>query len=487
MTTKEFQVLYQQHEKTMRELNLLKKAFNSALYRGNWKKFNVDVTKLEGINDLKKIPFSSADNLRETWKNHSIEEILLTKNVGLWYCTSGSMGDKKWMAWTYNDLNRSKVEFGERLLKVIKPDDIIMAILLPSPFISGTLPYRILESTGVVGTPIEQIIMSPDTVEDGFGLLMRRQPTVFMCTPSLALRLAEEITKNTPRILKAQAIQEKSVKLRIASAVTKVIKIKPKQVFKNLRLGYFVSESLDPYRKALEELYGLEAYDFYGFTEGFGGGFECSEHNGLHFPSLNLVIEIIPEKELIKEEDDPSYVPETILLSEAEKGLRGEIVVTDFKEAIPLIRYRVRDKIEVVQIDECSCGNFSPKLKILGRTDAMLNIGIIRLPIPVLEDLIQKDFKHGKVNLWEIFVSRDGFKPKLTLTIEPEFIKDEEGFTKELFDSLYGFETFQRGYDNELFVFDKIKIVSKLKLDIIGQGKRRKVRYHPDFNKPVKI
>jgi phenylacetate-CoA ligase len=487
MASAEFQELYKKHEQYFIKLDQIKRASKSALYHYKWKKFNIDVSNLKGISGLRKLPFVSADDLRQTWESHPIEEIILTKNVGMWYCTSGSSGNRKWMAWTYNDLSRSNEELGKRLLAVISPDDIIMAILLSSPFISGTVPYRVLEATGSIGKPIEQIILSPDTVEDGFGILLKRQPTIFMCTPSLALRLAEEIAKNTPRILKAQAQAQKSAKLRIASAVTKVLKVKPKQVFKNLRLGYFVSEKLEPYRKAVEDLYGLEAYDFYGFTEGFGGGFECEIHNGLHFPSLNGFIEIIPDKELEKEEADPSYIPETILLTDVEKGLQGEIVVTDFKEAIPLIRYRMRDRVEVISPDECECGRGTPRMKIIGRTDAMINVGIIRMPVPIIEGLILKDFKNGKVSLWEIFISRVGFKPMLTLTIEPEHVKDEEKFKKEIYDSLYSFDLFQRGVDNELFVFDKIKIVSKLQLEVYGQGKRRKVRTHPDFDKPVKL
>ena len=487
MVSKEFNELYQQHEQKFVKMDQIKRASKSVLYNNKWKQHNINVSNLKGISGLRKLPFISADDLRITWENHPIEEIILTKNVGMWYCTSGSSGNRKWMAWTYNDLSRSNEELGKRLLDVIKPDDIMMAILLPSPFISGSVPYRILEATGSIGKPIEQIILSPDTVEDGFGILMKRQPTIFMCTPSLSLRLAEEIAKNTPRILKAQAKAQKSTKLRIASVVTKMIKAKPKQVFKKLRLGYFVSEKLEPYRKAIEDLYELEAYDFYGFTEGFGGGFECEIHNGLHFPSLNGLLEIILDEELVKEEKDPKYIPEAILLSEVEKGMRGEIVITDFKEAIPLIRYRMRDRIEVISPDECSCGRNTPRLKIVGRTDAMINIGLIRMPVPIIEDLILKEFKNGKVNLWEIFITRDGFKPKLTLAIEPEYVKDEEKFKKELLDSLYSFDLFQRGIDNELFLFDKIKIVSKLKLEVYGQGKRRKVRYHPDFNKSVKL
>jgi hypothetical protein len=46
---------------------------------------------------------------------------------------------------------------------------------------------------------------------------------------------------------------------------------------------------------------------------------------------------------------------------------------------------------------------------------------------------------------------------------------------------------FQLGYDNALFVFDDIKFVDRIKLEVYGQGQSRKVRYVPDFDKEVEV
>jgi phenylacetate-CoA ligase len=428
---------------------------DSILYRQKWSQLeDLDVPLLKGYKGLQQLPFVSADDLRETWENHAVEEIILTKTVAFWHCTSGSMGNKKWLPWTYADYQQSKIAIGEKLAINLQPHDIIMAIILSAPFISASVPYRIVESTSAIGLPIEQIVMSPENVKDSFSLLTKRQPTVFMSSPSLALRMAEEIGRSTPEILKKRAKEEKSAKLRLASMITKIKTIKPKRVFKRLRLGYFLTERLAPFRKAIEDLWGIEAFDIYGFTEGFGAGYECQEHNGLHFPSLQVILEIIPEKELEKEQKDPSYIPKAVLLSEAEKGLTGELVATDFKEALPLIRYRVRDLVKVVDADECACGERAPKLEILGRTDSIVNLGVIRFSTIVIDQLLNQEFENGAVSLWEMYVSREGFKPKLTLSIEPKDVANEDAFKKELFNALYGFEVFQLGYDNELFVFE---------------------------------
>jgi len=483
----EFQKLYQKHEKRLDDSQHLQRAYKSALYHERWKKRNVNVKELKGYKGLKTVPFTSANDLRIAWENHSVEDLILTETVGFWYTTSGSMGNKKWIPWTYNDYAIAGLRSAEILLKSLSPRDRVLTIVLPPPFISGSSPFMLLENTGKLGTPIEVLAFSPQYVQDGFGLLMKRQPTIIIGTPSLTLRMADEIAINTPKILKARAEMEKSMKLRVAAFATKLKKIYPKNIFKDMKYGYFGGESLDPFRKAIEDKWGLEAFDIYAFTEGFSGGYECKEHNGLHFPCPYSIIEIIPDKELEKEENDPEYLAETVLATEAEKGLTGELVLTDFKEALPMIRYRVRDAVKVVANDECACGEDSIRLKIMGRTDSVINLGLIRLSAIIFDQLLRKDFKNGKVSLWEVFVSREKYRPKITLTIEPEFVNNEDEFKKELFEALHGFDLFQRGYDNELFLFDEIKFVSKLKHEVYGQGKSRLVRYHPDFFKEIKM
>jgi len=397
------------------------------------------------------------------------------------------MGNKKWIPWTYNDYEIAGVGVAKTMMKTLTPKDRVMTIVLPPPFISGSSPFKLLENTGKMGTPIEVLAFSPEYIQDGFGLLMKRTPTVIVGTPSLAVRMAEEVAINTPKILKARAEMEKSMKLKIAAFATKLKKIYPKNIFKEMKFGYFGGESLDPFRKVIEDKWGLEAFDVYAFTEGFSGGYECSEHNGMHFPCHNAIIEIIPDDELEKEQNDPNYHPDAILATEVEKGLTGELVLTDFKEALPMIRYRVRDAVKVIATEECACGEDSIRLKIVGRTDGVINLGIIRLSAIIFDQLLRKEFTNGKVRLWEVFVSREKYKPKITLTIEPEFTKNEEEFRKELFESLHGFDLFQRGYDNGLFVFDEIKIVSELKHEVYGQGKSRLVRYHHNFFDEVKM
>ncbi|MHA1355878.1 MAG: phenylacetate--CoA ligase family protein [Candidatus Heimdallarchaeota archaeon] len=360
----EFDKMYKTHIEHIDKSNLIQRAYKSALYH---------------YNGLSQLPYTDASDLRETWDNHSVEDIILTEKVGFWYTTSGSMGNKKWIPWTYNDYDKAGVALAEIIMNYLTPNDRVLTVVLPPPFISGTTPFKLLENTGKMGTPLEVLAFAPDFLQDGFGLLMKRKPTALICTPSFAVRIADEIAINTPKLLEARAKQENKALLKVAAAVTKLKKIYPKNIFKEMKIGIFGGEKLDPFRKILEDKWGIEAFDAYAFTEGFSGGFECSEHNGLHFPSRNGIIEIIPEKELEKEEKDPTYQPEAIILTEAEEGLIGELVLTDFKEAMPMLRYRVHDRVKIVASEGCTCKFTSPRLKILGRTDGIINMGVIRL------------------------------------------------------------------------------------------------------------
>ena len=186
----QFQQLYKDLIKQIDETNLIQRASKSVLYHEKWKKHIDDVSKLEGYKGLSKLPFVSADDLRIIWEKHTVEEIILTETVGFWYTTSGSMGNKKWIPWTYNDYTKAGVPLARNILRYLNPKDKVLMVVLPPPFISGTSPFKFLENTGIMGTPIEVLAFSPEYVQDGFGLLMKRKPTVVIGTPSLALRMA---------------------------------------------------------------------------------------------------------------------------------------------------------------------------------------------------------------------------------------------------------------------------------------------------------
>ena len=186
------------------------------------------------------------------------------------------------------------------------------------------------------------------------GGLTRRQvmliedfgATVITCTPSYALVIAEEA-------------QEMGVDI--------------KKRWK-LRAGIFGAEPwTEKMRRELENKLNLEAFDIYGLTEVIGPGVavECTEHNGMHINEDHFLAEII-------DPDTGERLP---------YGSEGELVFTTItKEAMPVIRYRTRDRT-ILHNEPCKCGRTNVRMeKIMGRTDDML---IVR-GVNVFPQLIEK-------------------------------------------------------------------------------------------------
>jgi len=186
------------------------------------------------------------------------------------------------------------------------------------------------------------------------GGLTRRQvmlmedfgATVLTCTPSYALVIGEEAAEMGIDFKKRMKV----------------------------RVGIFGAEPwTEKMRLEVEAKLGIEAFDIYGLTEIIGPGVavECSQHNGMHINDDHFLAEII----------DPST---------GEKlpyGEEGELVFTTLtKEAMPVLRYRTRDRT-ILHAEQCACGRTNVRMeKILGRTDDML---IVR-GVNVFPQLIEK-------------------------------------------------------------------------------------------------
>ncbi len=130
-------------------------------------------------------------------------------------------------------------------------------------------------------------------------------------------------------------------------------------------------------RKKIEEFYGVDAFNSYGLSEMCGPGvaFECPEKNGMHIWEDRYLVEVID--------------PET--LAPVEPGVEGELVLTTLdREAMPMIRYRTRDRVRLFT-DPCPCGRTHRRIsRITGRTDDMLIIkGVNIFPVQVERVLMQ--------------------------------------------------------------------------------------------------
>ena len=162
-------------------------------------------------------------------------------------------------------------------------------------------------------------------------ILKAYQPTIIWTSPSYAWQLGE-------KALKSGIDPKKDLSIR------KII------------VAGEPGGSIEATRKAIEDLWGAEVYDFYGLSDIFGAcAAMCEVKNGLHIAEDHILVETID-----------LHTGEIV-----ESGQVGELVFTSLrKHARPLIRFRTGD-IGRIDYTPCPCGRTHGRIHIIGRKDDM--------------------------------------------------------------------------------------------------------------------
>lgn len=163
-----------------------------------------------------------------------------------------------------------------------------------------------------------------------------------------------------------------------------------------ITLGLFGGEMGMQYpevRESIEKRWGMKAMNAnYGMADVFSlFASECSQQNGLHFMGQGYVL-----AELID--------PESAVDIPLHKGALGELVLTTLvREAQPVLRFRTRDLIRIIDTSPCQCGRTSFRFEVVGRRDDMVVVkGINIFPgqiTAVLEKMLDVVNGHFRVVL----------------------------------------------------------------------------------------
>jgi phenylacetate-CoA ligase len=204
------------------------------------------------------------------------------------------------------------------------------------------------------------------------------RPTVLVCTPTYALRLAEVAREQAP-----------SRPLADCSIGTIIVAGEP-------------GGSIRATRQRIEHSWGARVIDHHGMTEVGPVSFECWESPGfLHVNESEYICEVLD--------------PET--LAPVADGERGELVITNLgRSACPLIRYRTADVV-VRRSTPCVCGRTLARLEggILGRTDDMVTIRGVNVYPPAIEAVVRDV---DDVVEFRATVARQGAMRTLSLEVE---------------------------------------------------------------------
>jgi hypothetical protein len=133
------------------------------------------------------------------------------------------------------------------------------------------------------------------------------------------------------------------------------------------------------YKDDIAYYWGCEPYEFYVCAEAFFVAVQNWNRKGMVFFPDIVFLEFIPYEEQLKHQDDKSYQPSTVLLSEVEEGKLYEVVITQLY-GMPLLRYRMKDLVRVIALRDDQTGVNLPQIVFQHRIGETINLaGLVDL------------------------------------------------------------------------------------------------------------
>lgn len=449
------------------------RAARSALYRERWRSAGVDPAAVRTLEDLARLPYIRGADLREAWQREPAG-MLCDPDVQLWFATSGTTGAPKWTPYGRWEMAMFQ-EIALRVYHMIvtRAGSFRCAIFgTPAPFVSDAAAYALLFSTVGAALPVEYLITSPTQAAAALAFLAERRPNAVVGFPSLLLRIAEGVAAEAPGAARAAWRAEPSLRHLAGVVATRAVRIQPRHIYRP-EIGLFGGEPLAPYRQALRDAWGIRAFELYAMTEYPCYHVECPEGSGMHLWADWCIPEVIPLEALEREEADPAVLPAAHHLFDAAPGAVGEFVFTSFGRALPLVRYRTGDVIEVIDVARCGCGRTHPRIRVRGRRDALVNLGVIRFSTADLDRRL--DGLPG-LAAWQLRIRRRGYKPVPVLYVVPAASAPPDGdLAAAAGRALADIEILQTGIEHGLVLPPEVHVVSQLEEVRTWSGKRRRV------------
>ena len=381
---------------------------NNPIYKERLEKAGVTPESITSIDDIRRIPFTTKQDLRENYP-FGLASVPLRECVRL-HSSSGTTGNPTVILHTQKDLDEWANQVARNLWMVgLRPDDVFQNSSGYGMF-TGGLGFQygaerlgMLTVPAAAGNSLRQIKFMTD-----FGT------TALHAVPSYVTRLYE--------VMQEQGVDpRKDTKLKV------------------LAIG--AEPHSEEQRQRIEKMLGVKAYNSFGMSEmcGPGVGFECKEQNGLHFWEDYYIVEIVN--------------PET--LEPVPDGEIGELILTSInREAMPLLRYRTRDLTRVLGRG-CPCGRNHVRIdRMKGRSDDMMVLrGVNIFPIQIEKILMQ--FKE-LANNYLITLTTDENNDNMTVEVELEDL-----FTDDYQKLIQLQKDVKRALKDEILLTPHVKLVPK--------------------------
>ena len=351
-------------------------ARHSPFYRRALRAARVDPAKIRTLDDMRRLPFTTKDELKQNQLEHPPWGDVLAvpiADVVRVHLTSATTGRPlafldtaaDWYGF-YHSYARSLHAFG------VRRTDMVMAAFSYGPWIGYWSGFYAAQDLGCLVYPVGGL-----STEQRLDALLAYPITVLGCTPSYALFLAEQAARKGLDLAKDT----------------------------RLRITWHTGEpgaSIPATKARIEAAFGVRAYDLPGLTEIAAWGFECEARAGLTHVHEDYVY-----PEVLDEQERP-----------VKPGEQGELVFTSlYRKAMPLLRYRTRDIVQLAD-RRCPCGRTLVAFEggVLARLDDMKKVrGIIVYPRRI-EELVRP---HRDVDEFQIVFRRVAGLDDILVRLDP--------------------------------------------------------------------
>lgn len=164
--------------------------------------------------------------------------------------------------------------------------------------------------------------------------------------------------------------------------------IQPKDLF-HLKSLVCAGTDTASYKPGLERAWGIKALEICAGTEPTLIATETWNHNGMVFFPDACFYEFIPEEEMNRNLEDPSYVPRTLLMNEVIPHHNYELAITVLKGGA-FARYRVGDVFRCIGIGDNGKSTGLPLFTFVDRTPDVIDIaGFTRITERSIAEVVE--------------------------------------------------------------------------------------------------
>lgn len=323
---------------------------NAPYYKRTFDEAGVKPEDIKTLKDIEKFPFISKKTERDTQGIGSfVGELCAVPEQDIVFIStsSGSTGVPTVSPFTKKDFDEFQYTESRWFWQIgMRPTDRYVHALNFSLYVGGpdVIGAQNLGALCIWGgtLPSERLLF----------ILKTYQPNIIWTSPSYAWQLGE-------KALKAGIDPKKDLNI------------------KKIIVAGELGGSIDATRKAIEDIWGAEVYDFYGLSDIFGAcAAQCEYHDGLHIAEDQILVETVDihTGEVLK------------------PGEVGELVYTTLrKKARPMIRFMSGD-IGYIDNTPCKCGRTHGRIHINGRKDDMFIVSAVNV-FPSDIEAVVRDIK----------------------------------------------------------------------------------------------